>query len=316
MEDNKFFSKIGGNYLILAIIIILFQILSGMIVRSINPHLLDDALTVTSIGAICNYILPLPIIIYLMRKLDSVEIEKNKLTIKKFLIYVCVTITLMWIGNIIGTIITSLIGGVLQSEIINPVGELINNGGIYVNLLIISIMAPIFEELLFRKLLIDRTIKYGAKVSILLSALLFALFHGNLSQFFYAFLIGGFFAYVYIKTGRLIYTIILHALINFFGSVMSVMFTESANKVMQGVSGAAPTDIAMVAVYALIVVIGIIVGLYTLYKNRNIDLNEDYEGEKIENPARTIFLNVGMVLFILYHIYVILTSLNIISITI
>lgn len=60
------------------------------------------------------------------------------------------------------------------------------------NLALISIIGPIFEEILFRKILIDKTIKYGARISIIISALLFGLFHGNVNQFFYAFLMGGF----------------------------------------------------------------------------------------------------------------------------
>ena len=114
----------------------------------------------------------------------------------------------MWIGNLVGLGITALIGNTMTSDITNPIEHMIQNTNIYVNLILTSLLAPIFEELFFRKLLIDRTVKYGAKLSILLSALLFALFHGNLSQFFYAFLIGAFFAYIYIKTGKIIYSII------------------------------------------------------------------------------------------------------------
>lgn len=311
-ENEKFFSKIGRNYLILAIIAILFQVMTGIIINIIKPSLLGDTFLITILGSICNYIIPLPIILYLMNKLEKTEIKKSKVTPKKFATYICITITLMWIGNILGTIITAMIGGLMQNEIINPVGELINNGGMYVNIIIISIMAPIFEEFLFRKLLIDRTIKYGAKISILLSALLFALFHGNLSQFFYAFLLGGFFAYVYIKTGELKYTIILHGIINFTGSIASIAFTSAVNNIVQNTNNIAVSDIAIAATYLTVVIIGLMVGLYTLYKNRNININKIYEGIKIENPIKTAILNAGMICFIIYHIFIILKTTGII----
>lgn len=311
-EHKKFFSKIGRNYLILAIIAILFQVTAGIIINIINPSLLGNTFLVTILGAICNYILPLPIILYLMNKLEKTEIEKNKVSPKKFAIYICITITLMWIGNILGTIITAVIGGLMQNEIVNPVGELINNGGMYVNIIIISIMAPIFEEFLFRKILIDRTIKYGAKISILLSALLFALFHGNLSQFFYAFLLGGFFAYIYIKTGELKYTIILHGIINFTGSIASIAFTSAMDNIVHNTNNIAATDIAIAATYLTVVIIGLMVGLYTLYKNKDININKIYEGTKIEEPMKTVILNTGMICFIIYHIYIILKSTGII----
>ena len=83
-----------------------------------------------------------------------------------------------------GVITTAGIGSLIQHEVANPINDVINNSGLIANLIIITIIAPIFEELTFRKLLIDRTIKYGGTISVLLSGLLFAFFHGNLSQFF------------------------------------------------------------------------------------------------------------------------------------
>ena len=56
--------------------------------------------------------------------------------------------------------------------------------------------------------------------AILLSGFMFDLFHKNLQQFIYATVIGIIFAYIYIRTGRLRYSIILHMLINFMGSVV------------------------------------------------------------------------------------------------
>ena len=48
------------------------------------------------------------------------------------------------------------------------------------------VLAPVMEELIFRKVLIDRTIVYGDKAAVVLSGLLFGVFHGNFHQFFYA----------------------------------------------------------------------------------------------------------------------------------
>ncbi len=52
------------------------------------------------------------------------------------------------------------------------------------------VMAPICEEILFRKILIDRIRLYGDKAAILVSSVVFGLSHGNFYQFFYAFGIG------------------------------------------------------------------------------------------------------------------------------
>lgn len=310
-EYKKVFSKIGFNYLLLALIPIFFQIIIANIIALWDINQLKSVNNQIIISSACNYILTLPIFIYLMKKIDSVDIDKEKLSIKSIAKYLCVALTLMWAGNLIGLGITALIGQTMTSEIINPIEHLIQNTNIYVNAIIVVLFAPIFEELFFRKLLIDRTIKYGAKLSILLSALLFALFHGNLNQFFYAFLIGGFFAYVYIKTGKITYSIILHAFVNFFGSVLSVFITSSAKNLAKGISITNAGDISIIGAYVIILVIVWIVGLIAILTNYNkIELNDSAREIFLEKPITTVLLNLGMVCFILFHIFKIIKSLN------
>lgn len=306
-ENKKFFSKIGINYLILAIMSIFFQILLVNIIFRYNPNLIQDMSIRTIIGALSYYILPFPIFIYLMHKLKPEKIEKKSLTIKKFFIYLCITITLTWIGNVLGNIITLLIGHMMSNHVVNPIQQVIENSNVYINIIILSIVAPIFEEIFFRKLLIDRTIKYGATLSIILSATLFGLFHGNLNQFFYTFFIGGFFAYVYIKTGKIIYPIILHAIINFSGSVISTIFIQA----LRNIRAFNPLDITIVATYGIFTISVLIIGLYTILTNyKKISLKEIY----LEKPAKTVLLNAGMILFVLFHILLILKSLKLINI--
>lgn len=307
-EDKRFFSRIGISYLIIAILAIIFQTIMAYIVSGHNPSYLKDYNVLTIISSLSNYILVLPIFIYMMGKLESERPEKETLGIKKYFEYICITITLMWIGNLAGTIITALIGFKLGNGIVNPVEQVIENSSIYINLIIISIIAPIFEEFMFRKMLIDRTIKYGAKLSILLSALIFALFHGNLSQFFYAFLLGGFFAYVYIKTGRIIYPITLHIIINLFGSVIATAFSKAAENVTAAMTIANISDITIVAVYLLVFIVALIIGVYTLIDNYKFKLNDDKREIYLKKPVQTVILNFGMICFIVFHIWKILMS--------
>ena len=294
---KKFFSKIGANYLILGIMAIIFQIIIVNIISMTNPQYLNNINILTTLSSFCNYILPFPIFYWLMKKLNDVEIEKKTVNAKTFIIYIAITLTLMWIGNITGLIITMLLSGAMQSDIANPVQQLINSSDIWINLLIISIFAPICEEILFRKFLIDRTIKYGAKVSIILSAVLFALFHGNLNQFFYAFLMGGFFAYVYIRTGKITYTIILHAIVNFMGSVMSLILANSVSNIQNNPN---PVDAMIIIGYVAIILISLIIGLYGLTKIKKARFNGAKTQINLKNPFKTVYLNIGMILFILF----------------
>lgn len=298
--DKKFFSKVGFNYLIYGIASIIIQVIIINILGLLNSNLIYDFNSLTIISAICNYILPFPILIYLMGKIDSQTPEKNTLTVKRFITYIAVTLTLMWAGNIIGLAITALISFITPFEVSNPVQSMINSSDIWLNLMLISIIGPIFEEIFFRKLLIDRTMKYGAKASILLSALLFGLFHGNLNQFFYAFLIGGFFAYVYIRTGKIKYTILLHIIVNLMGSVVSLFVVSGVEHITSGF--VQPLDIVIVVLYIMIIFASFLIGIIKLSGFKNVRIAELPGKIILREPVKTIILNPGMILFIGFSI--------------
>ena len=261
----------GFNYLIYAICTIVFPLIIFNIIGN-NSEIVGNINFSLIISAICNYILPFPILLFLMKKLEHEKLEKDSLNITTFLLYFCISFTLMIIGNMIGLAVTALIGTAIQSDIANPIQNLINSSDIMLNLIIISIIGPIFEELIFRKLLVDRTIKYGAKISIILSATLFGLMHGNLNQFFYAFLLGGFFAYVYMKTGKIIYPILLHISLNLMGSVLSLFVIESADALTQGAYTS--FDIGFILIYVLILILVMIFGLYGLTQYKKAKLTK------------------------------------------
>lgn len=306
---KKFFSKIGFNYLILGVAAIIFQIIFLTAIVPVYPQVLSNMTLLSIISSICVYVFPFPIFYWLMKKIKTSKIEKKSLSARQFLEYACITITLMWIGNITGLIITALIGSFMQSTVVNPVQELINNTHIMFNILVISIIGPIFEEVIFRKMLIDRTIKYGARVSIILSAVLFALFHGNLNQFFYAFLMGAFFAYVYVKTGNIIYSIMLHFIINMFGSVISIIVGTAMINMESGIMLG---DVLIIILYLLILLVSFVVGLYKLFNYKKSKFNGEKTEIQLEKPYQTMFLNAGMILFIAFYIYEIISQLGIV----
>lgn len=310
MEANRrFFSKIGFNYFALGIIVLVLNLFIGLFISIINPNLLSNQTMMTFFSAIWTYLLPLPIFIYIMRKTEAKTLEKHKMTVKTFVICISITMFLMWIGNIMGVIITSGIGSLIQHEVANPINDVINNSDLVANLIIITTIAPIFEELIFRKLLIDRTIKYGGTISVLLSGLLFAFFHGNLNQFFYAFLLGGFFAIIYIKTGQIKYTIGLHMIINFIGSVVSLFVSQPLMDLANG-SVISPTSTFGVILYILITLGLTVMGLIYSIKYFDKSLFDGSEKEiTLKNPVSTILLNPGIICFILLMSYTIFTSI-------
>ncbi len=91
--------------------------------------------------------------------------------------------------------------------------------------LMVAIAAPILEESLFRGIILKALLKkYNPYVAILISAIVFGVFHMNPWQFLYATVLGLFLGYMYWKTKSLFYPIFIHFLLNstmFFAAQMN-----------------------------------------------------------------------------------------------
>ncbi len=80
---------------------------------------------------------------------------------------------------------------------------------------LISIAAPILEEMLFRGIILKYLLKkYRPLTAIILSAFIFGLFHMNIWQFVGAGLLGLLLGYMYWRSGTLFYSVLLHFLNN------------------------------------------------------------------------------------------------------
>lgn len=168
-----------------------------------------------------TYLFVMPFTIWLLGKLPGTTLQKKKIGFWQFLGAVACCFGIMISCNIIGLILTGIIGAVTGNPVRNQISELISELHPLVGLVVVSICAPIFEELIFRKMLVTRTVKYGEGTAILISGLMFGLFHGNLNQFAYATFLGAFLAFLFIKTGDIRITIGIHMIVNFSSSVAS-----------------------------------------------------------------------------------------------
>ncbi len=170
------------------------------------------------------YVICFPILFLVLRKQEVVKPEKHKLSVGKYLLFIPLMAAMIGVGAVIGITLNLLITlpfGVnpMQSTEISSV---MMNSNPFWRIITAGILAPIVEETIFRKFLIDRTYRYGEWVAILTSGIMFGLFHGNFAQCFFAAFIGGLFAYIYIRTGQVWYTIGLHMILNLSTSVITM----------------------------------------------------------------------------------------------
>lgn len=101
--------------------------------------------------------------------------------------------------------------------------EALYSGGFVLELVVVGILAPISEELIFRGMIFETLYRYTRPViAAVISALMFAVYHGNLVQGVYAFCIGCILAYFCKRYGTLLAPILAHITAN----VISVCITE------------------------------------------------------------------------------------------
>jgi membrane protease YdiL (CAAX protease family) len=160
--------------------------------------------------------------------------------------------------------------------------------------------APVMEEFVFRRCLIDRLSPYGEKAALVTSALLFALFHETVNQVFYAFLLGLVLGYVYLKTGRLRITVVLHMLVNSLSMVVLPALLTAALRASPGMNAERvqlisvirePGVIVLLVYFTVLFVLTLLGAVLFFYGVRERDLSED--GIR----GRDVISSWGMVLF-------------------
>ncbi len=232
-DDTKKMKKNYGWFAlavaIFGVAVTLLQLFNAKVLPPIGYKLFNFDVTEIQAFSFLNIIIPMyvigfPILALSLSKMDKVKIEKNKWHFGHYLLAVLLMYGMVGVGMIIGLIchflvITPL--GIPFSDS-SALAELILNSNPIWRILTVGILAPIVEEMIFRKLLIDRVVKYGEWTAILTSGIMFGLFHGNFQQCFFAGLIGGLFAYIYIRTGKIWATMLLHATLNLMTSVVTV----------------------------------------------------------------------------------------------
>lgn len=101
----------------------------------------------------------------------------------------------------------------------------------FASIFYIALLPAICEELIFRGIITNGLKKFGMWTAVVLSAILFALMHQNLQQLVYQLVLGGIMAYIAIKTGSIIYTMILHFFNNFVILLMSYLQGDNISKI-------------------------------------------------------------------------------------
>lgn len=316
-------SRLGLAFLAGTAVIYGVQMLTGFLVQLVKPQWLEDPTMQLVLSVIPMYLVGMPVLIFLVKRLPGESPEKHNMKPGQFLLALIMCYTVMYSTNLVGTAITGIIGLLKGTPVNNEVLDIATNANMTVTFFYMVLCAPVLEEYIFRKLIIDRTLKFGQGVAVLLSGLMFGLFHGNVSQFVYATALGMFFAFLYIKTGKLKIVILLHMFINFMGAIVSVLLLKwvgldelteiSANTdpqaVLNLVMGNLPAWIAYMA-YVCLILMTVVAGIILFIVFHKKFYLEPGELSLPKGKRFTVlFLNFGMAIYCLFWIAMMVVQL-------
>ncbi len=159
----------------------------------------------------------------------------GKISFKNTVLIVFMALSFAAVGSLlVGLLMQFFSSYSATSEMIQKVGDAVKDDGgnsiiPWIGIFSVTVGIPIFEEILFRGLIFNSIKEHlTVKWSIVLSAIIFAIAHGNPLQAIYTFLLGVILAMVYEKTKNILTPILVHVLYNLYGSVIVRIIAEKS----------------------------------------------------------------------------------------
>lgn len=286
-DAKRIFSRLGFS-------------LSALLASSVILQLLASGLKTENIFVQwCLVFLPIWVSGLLLlpaaRAVPSSGSTSVRLTVRDAVDSFLISLFLMYSANVFGLLVTNALNRFLHIVSQNNVQSLLMEDNIPLKMLFAVILGPLFEETVFRKFLIDRTKRFGGRTAVILSAVAFGLFHGNLNQFFYATMLGLVFGYVYLNTGKLRYSIVLHMLINLMGGIIApYLVTHMPDFVSDNVS----IQLIASGAYFLILFAAYLLGFVRLcIRARTVRFADEPDELVLHEGRKASWLNPGMITF-------------------
>ncbi len=242
----------------------------------IKEHLPIAHSVKTIIGLVLLYVVGLGAFTYVTQNISPCKYEKETVSHKTVILCFLLQFTAIFVLTVLVNVSNA-----------NSTASHINATSLYM-LFMLLVFNPVMEELVFRKLFADKLLKYGERFYILVSSFCFAIVHGvslGIPQIVYTFILGMIWSYLMVKTGDIKLVIIMHALSNLFGSVI----TQSLISVSMIAAG----------LYSMfLILLGIIGFILFFVNNKKIILDEE-KGLFRKTVIKDLLTNKGIILYVL-----------------
>ncbi|WP_432667336.1 CPBP family intramembrane glutamic endopeptidase [Wukongibacter baidiensis] len=251
----------------LVILIILMQF-----ALSIPIAIIDIIIEEIGLGQISPYIGMLEellinvLIIYLIikriRRKEEFELKlKNKPKIKECLFGILFLFAHFFIfANTVGLLIDKI---QVSEWVVEAFDDMLINP--FVAFVSICVFAPVFEEIIFRGIILEQLSKrYGMATSLIVSGFIFGLIHFNLHQGANAFFIGIIIGFIYLKTKSLLLCMFWHFANNFLVFISAMYVSDTVSDTVPSFS-----------IVQLIIGIILLIAAYRFFNKRPVDQEQE-----------------------------------------
>lgn len=177
------------------------------------------------------YLIGIPLFLLCVKGLPQFKIpfaKSKRIRAKDFVLLLVCGLGCSYVLNFV----TVMINALLLIIFGDGLDSMNNTSNVYGNnyllgLITVGVLAPVLEEYFFRGVLINKLRPYGEGICILASGFLFGMLHSNFPQIPYATALGLVFAFVTIRTGTILYSTIMHIIVNCYAVTISQLLTNS-----------------------------------------------------------------------------------------
>lgn len=185
--------------------------------------------------SVFSFIAGLVVVLWLMRPdmQQNVFRGNNQATLGQVILWAVAGLVMAYISNLIASSIeTGLLGINPTSENTQKIMDITRSAPIFI--VITSVIAPVLEEIIFRKIIFGELYKrMNFFIAAALSALIFSIIHGEPEHTLVYASMGFVFAFLYVKTKRIIVPILVHMALNSISALVLLLGPEKIQEQLE-----------------------------------------------------------------------------------
>lgn len=260
-------------------------------------YLLSGAMTFLSLG--------LPFYLYMIFKKETASslLKFKPIKFKYALLYVITGWGLCLCANLPVNLIYNFISdvGIDSGMSVNPGTDSVLS--FVLKIIAVGVAPAIFEEFVFRGVVLSKLRKYGTSFALIASSLLFAMLHSNLISLPFAFLAGIIIGFIYIKTDNLWIAIAIHFLNNTFSVIQEEVLAVYTGEIA-------------ITVFNIIFYVAVSLSfMFFAYLEYKFKLSENLKNEidfvKMKSKIFALITNPCMILFFILAICSIIANMGV-----